>query len=223
MYLIIMRGKPMPMLSEDRYKSTIAFIDLLFNILVGFVFLFLVAFLMINPVAKKNDIKAKAEFMITMEWPDSDKNDMDLWVRDPLGNRCGFKSKEVGLMNLDRDDLGSYNDMVIINGEPISIEGNKETISIRGIVPGEYLISGHFYRMNEEISGPVPVRVEVIKINPYAVLYQQTIEFSTKGELHNYYAFTINNLGFLTGIRETDESAVPLEARSIEEERVIKP
>ena len=202
----------MPMLSEDRYKSTIAFIDLLFNILVGFVFLFLVAFLLINPVAKKNDIKAKAEFMITMEWPDPDINDMDLWMQDPLGNRVGFRNKEAGLMNLDRDDLGKSNDTVTVNGEEVSVEGNKETVSIRGIVPGEYLVSGHLYRVNEDLPKPIPVRVEVIKINPYRIIYQQTINFGGRGEAHNYYSFTVDANGFVSSIAETDRSALPLES-----------
>lgn len=211
MYSTTMRGNAMPMLSEDRYKSTIAFIDLLFNILVGFVFLFLVAFLMINPVAKKNEIKAKAEFMITMEWPDSDTNDMDLWMQDPLGNRLGFRNKEAGLMNLDRDDLGSSNDTVTVNGEEISVEGNKETVSIRGIVAGEYLVSGHLYRVNGDLPKPIPVRVEVIKINPYKIIYQQTIAFGGRGEAHNYYSFTVDPNGFVSAVSETDRSAVPLE------------
>jgi hypothetical protein len=201
----------MPMLSDDRYKSTIAFIDLLFNILVGFVFLFLVAFLLINPVAKKDDIKAKAEFMITMEWPDPDINDMDLWMQDPLGNRVGFRNKEAGLMNLDRDDLGKSNDTVTVNGEEVSVEGNKETVSIRGIVPGEYLVSGHLYRVNEDLPKPIPVRVEVIKINPYKIIYQQTIAFGGRGEAHNYYSFTVDANGFVSAVSETDRSAIPLE------------
>lgn len=201
----------MPMLSEDRYKSTVAFIDLLFNILVGFVFLFLVAFLMINPVAKKHDIKAKAEFMITMEWPDSDSNDMDLWMQDSLGNRVGFRNKDTGLMNLDRDDLGSHNDTITVNGQSISVEGNKETVSIRGIVPGEYLVSGHLYRVTDgTLPMPIPVRVEVIKINPYKIIYQQTVEFGSMGEAHNYYSFTVDANGFVSAISETDRSAVPL-------------
>ncbi len=208
---ITTRGNAMPMLSDDRYKSTIAFIDLLFNILVGFVFLFLVAFLLINPVAKKDDIKAKAEFMITMEWPDPDINDMDLWMQDPLGNRVGFRNKEAGLMNLDRDDLGKSNDTVTVNGEEVSVEGNKETVSIRGIVPGEYLVSGHLYRVNEDLPKPIPVRVEVIKINPYKIIYQQTIAFGGRGEAHNYYSFTVDANGFVSAVSETDRSAIPLE------------
>ena len=91
------------MYSKDRYKSTIAFVDLLFNILVGFVFLFLVAFLMINPVAKKADIEKKAEFLITLSWPNDSPQDIDLWVMDPHKNKVGFASKEKGLVHLERE------------------------------------------------------------------------------------------------------------------------
>ena len=51
------------------YGSQVAFIDLLFNTLVGFVFLFVMAFILINPVAKKSNVELNAEFIITMKWP----------------------------------------------------------------------------------------------------------------------------------------------------------
>ena len=38
------------------YGSQVAFIDLLFNTLVGFVFLFVMAFILINPIAKKSNV-----------------------------------------------------------------------------------------------------------------------------------------------------------------------
>ena len=42
-----------------KYKSTIGFTDLLFNLLVGFVFLFIIAFILINPITKKKDVPKK--------------------------------------------------------------------------------------------------------------------------------------------------------------------
>ena len=51
-------------MSDPRYRSSFGFIDLLFNMLIGFVFLFMLAFLLINPVAKKETIKPKAEYFI---------------------------------------------------------------------------------------------------------------------------------------------------------------
>lgn len=35
-----------------KYSSNLAFVDLLFNLLIGFASLFVIAFLMINPIAK---------------------------------------------------------------------------------------------------------------------------------------------------------------------------
>ena len=40
----------------------------------------------------------------------------------------------------------------------------QETISIRGIVPGEYTVNVHYYLATK--GGPVPVAVKVEKINP---------------------------------------------------------
>ena len=57
-------------MSKRRLGSGLAFNDLLFNVLIGFVMLFIIAFLLINPITKKADIPVKAEFIITIEWED---------------------------------------------------------------------------------------------------------------------------------------------------------
>ena len=46
------------------------FYDMLFNMLIAFVFCFIIALLAMNPKATKSgDIPAKAEFIITLSWP----------------------------------------------------------------------------------------------------------------------------------------------------------
>ena len=47
------------------------FTDLLFNALLGFTYLFLIAIMFMNPVAKKGIIDPKAEYIITIGWPDN--------------------------------------------------------------------------------------------------------------------------------------------------------
>ena len=161
------------------YGSQIAFIDLLFNTLVGFVFLFVLAFILINPVAKKSNVEVIAEFIITTTWPDNSADDIDTWVRDPAGNIVGFKQKDRGLMNLDRDDLGRANDTIeTLNGEKILVRQNIEHVTIRGIIPGEYIVNVHLYRrsprhevLEEDYFENIPVRVNVEKLNPYGVVY----------------------------------------------------
>ena len=154
---------------NEKYGSNLAFIDLLFNVLVGFVFLFVVAFILINPIAKRADVVTPAEFLITMSWPDEDQNDVDLWVRDPVQNYIGFRSKDVGVTNLDRDDLGALNDRVsIAPGKDVTVNVNREVTSIRGILPGEYVVSIHLYNGTRLTDAGVPVTVEIQKINPYS-------------------------------------------------------
>ena len=100
--------------SNSKYKSSLAFTDLLFNILLGFAFMFLIAFILINPIQKDADIEVKAEFMIIMEWDDQSAYDIDLWMMDPVGNIVGFPNMNAGLLHLDKDDLGQSNDTVIL-------------------------------------------------------------------------------------------------------------
>ena len=97
-------------MNQERFKSTIGFTDLLFNILVGFAFLFIVAFLLIKPEAKKKDFDRRAEYIVVMEWDAGAKDDIDLYVEDPLGGIASFRHPAVNFTHLDKDDLGSRND-----------------------------------------------------------------------------------------------------------------
>ena len=74
----------------NRFFSSTAFIDLLFNIIVGVAFLFMIAFLLINPVSKKNDVESKADYLIILTWDNKSHDDIDLWIRDPVGKVMSF-------------------------------------------------------------------------------------------------------------------------------------
>ena len=192
------------------YGSQIAFIDLLFNTLVGFVFLFVLAFILINPVAKKSNVEVIAEFIITTTWPDNSADDIDTWVRDPAGYIVGFKQKDRGLMNLDRDDLGRANDTIeTLNGEKILVRQNIEHVTIRGIIPGEYIVNVHLYRrsprhevLEEDYFENIPVRVNVEKLNPYGVVYIKELLLTVKGEEKTVLRFTVDADGKITEIND---------------------
>ena len=107
----------MPSRRHAREPEVDPFYDMLFNMLIAFVFCFIVALLAMNPRAlKAGDIPAKAEFIITVSWPDMNPNDIDTWVQDPGGNLVWFRAREAGLMHLDRDDRGLTNDTIVVNG-----------------------------------------------------------------------------------------------------------
>ena len=56
---------------------------MLFKALQVVSFLFFLALLAISPEAKDGKIDSKAEFIITMDWPDRHPDDLDLFVQDP--------------------------------------------------------------------------------------------------------------------------------------------
>ena len=186
--------------SRPQYKSTLAFTDLLFNIVLGFAFMFIIAFLLINPVEKDAEIEAKAEFMIIMEWDDQSAYDIDLWMSDPVGNIVGFPNMHAGLLHLDKDDLGQSNDTVILaDGTTKIIYLNREVMTIRGIVPGEYIVNNHLYSMKgQSAKGPMEVTTRVIKLNPYGEIHTGVVTLLVHGAEETVIRFTINSKGFVT-------------------------
>ena len=187
------------MKNTERYKSTTALLDLLFNALIGVVFLFIIAFLLIKPEEpKKEDFERKAEFVIIMEWDRGRMEDMDLWVQDPNGGTCSFRSPRVNFMHLDKDDLGGRNDTAIINGETVTIEINREVTTIRGIIPGEYIVNAHLFTKYTpySVSGGFPVTIEVIKVNPkYEVIFSGEYNFDIRGQEETFVRFVVAKNG----------------------------
>ena len=62
---------------KGKYHSNVSFLDLLFNLVVGFVMLFIIAFLLIRPIAENKQIEQKAEYIISVTWPKEFADDVD--------------------------------------------------------------------------------------------------------------------------------------------------
>jgi len=141
--------------------------DIVFLMAAGFFILFMVALWYVNPIAKLGKIDNKAEFVVNMEWPGDINADIDMWMMDPNGTFIWFSSKTPNdsPVSLERDDLGHSNDTIMINGVPVILKRNLETITIRSILPGEYIVNIHFYS-NRAGRGDIPVSLRVDKLNP---------------------------------------------------------
>jgi len=191
---------------QRRYHTNLPFLDLLFNILIGFVFLFIVSFLLINPIAKRADIEVKAEFLITVFWPDNLEDDVDIYVEDPIGNLVWFKSREPGLMHLDRDDLGKKNDEIVTAAGTILFPENREIVTLRGIIPGEYVVNVHcYFKVGPE---PIPVTIQIDKINPYSVVLRETVDLTNKGEEITVTRFSVNSNGKVINVNKLPKKLV---------------
>ncbi len=167
------------------------FYDMLFNMLIAFVFCFLIALLAMNPKAlKAGDIPAKAEFIVTVSWPDLNPNDIDTWVSDPSDRLVWFRAREAGLMHLDRDDRGMSNDSIVVNGRAVVNPLNQEVVTLRGVAAGEYTVNAHYYESKD--GQPVEVTVSVVKVNPRAeVVYYGQARLARKGDEVTLVRFSV--------------------------------
>lgn len=176
------------------------FYDMLFNMLIAFVFCFIVALLAMNPKAlKSGDIPSKAEFIVNVSWPDLNPNDIDTWVEDPGGNLVWFRAREAGLMHLDRDDRGLQGDVIVVNGREVVNPLNQEVVTIRGVEAGEFTVNLQYY--DSKNGEPVEATVSIIKVNPRAevVFYGQST-LARKGDETTVARFTVLPDGSVTNI-----------------------
>jgi len=150
--------------TRHNHQSSDPFTDLLFNTLLGFTLLFFIAIIFMNPIAKLGNVNFKAEYIITVSWPEDQPDDIDLWVQDPYQETVSYLRKEAGWLNLDRDDRGDLNDTVMINGKKVVHPINQEVVTIRGIISGEYIVNLHYYQTTS--NKPVRTVVKIEKVNP---------------------------------------------------------
>lgn len=198
---------------SNRYGSNLSFNDVLFNALLGFVVLFVLALLLINPITKKSDIPAKAEILITLEWDDMASDDIDIWVQGPTGVPISFQNKTNGVMHLDRDDLGKSSDYMWIDGERIVIRLNREVVSMRGIAPGDYYINIHVYSKNSQ-TAPTKYTLTLLDVNPYREVYVMQGELTKRGEIVRLPGFTLDEEGVVTDVWSSDKIVVGAKNRS---------
>lgn len=181
------------------YSSSTSFLDLLFNSLLAFVSFFMLSLLMIKVENNKSQIESKAEFLITLQWAEDQNDDIDLYVENPLGDLVFFRTKEIGLMHLERDDLGRANDYITLaDGSWHIYKENREIVSLRGIIAGEYTINLHVY--NKASQNPTVVNVKVEKINPYSIIAVKDITLTQAREEQTAFRIKLNAEGNVTKI-----------------------
>lgn len=158
-----------------KYSSNLAFVDLLFNLLVGFTSLFVIAFLLINPISKTGVIDPPVKFMVELSWADDSTTDMDLYVKGPDNNTVYYANKVNGYISLKRDDLGSRSDVFVINGEPTTIHRNYEVSTMTALPDGDYIINVHWFGGVKGQAGPEKVSLRVTSIQPFGIVYENDI------------------------------------------------
>src|SRR5215470_1289724 len=178
---------------------------MLFKALQVIAFLFFIALLSIAPDNKEGKVDSKAEFIITMDWPDNHPDDLDLFVQDPIGNIAWYRHREAGFLTLDRDDRGGANDFIVVNGRKIPSPIREEIVTVRGILAGEYTVNvSHFQAKTGQ---PVPVNVKVQKLNPTAqVVFDDKLFVDHSGDEKTALRFWLDAEGKVTDVQRRQKS-----------------
>ena len=180
------------------YHSNSAFLDLLFNTLLCFAACFAIALVFMNQNKTDTDVKFSAYIMIIATWPAEFNVDVDLYVKDPNDEVVFFRNKSNRVMHLDRDDLGRRDDGAdSMDGE---IPENREIVTIRRKIDGEFIVNAHVYRKSSY--GPVPVTFKIIKIRPFKTVHDTVIVLDYTGQEKTACRFTVKENGSITNINQ---------------------
>tara|TARA_R100001143_G_C3346425_1_gene127041 strand:+ start:193 stop:813 length:621 start_codon:yes stop_codon:yes gene_type:complete len=199
---------------KRNYHTSLSFLDLLFNTVLCFAALFALSFILINPSKQDKNVEVKAEFIITVTWPNDLNNDVDTYVEDPQGRLVAFMRREEGLMHLDRDDVGKFNDILSTPFGDVEYNENREVVTLRGTIEGEYVVNVHMYMQRSE-QGSTPVRIQLDKINPFQIVTVKDVVLDITGSEKTAFRFTVDKEGEVSDVNElpktlTRETVPPL-------------
>jgi hypothetical protein len=178
---------------------------MLFKALQVIAFLFFLALLAVSVDSKEGKIDSKAEFIITMDWPDDHPDDLDLFVQDPAGNIAWYRHREAGFLTLDRDDRGGANDFIIVNGKKIASPIREEIVTVRGILAGEYTVNISHFQATTGM--PVSAHVKVQKLNPTAqVIFDNKLTLDHTGDERTAVRFRLDAEGKVVNVDQRPKS-----------------
>jgi hypothetical protein len=183
------------MRSSHQIKFDISFIDFLFQLLLAFVVIAIIAVIHMNPPTKKSDAPKKAEFIITVEWTKKSDNDVDVWLlsgHEKKSIPLHFRKKQMAPFFLDRDDTGrtidSYKNA---DGSIQVVDINREVITARGWPKdGEYFVNLHMYNKRVPTVEDV-VTLSIIQLNPYRLIYERNVKLDKAWEEKDIVSFRI--------------------------------
>ena len=139
---------------HDTYEASgTVFRDVLTLALLGFLAVIVILLPFVNPKGRKAESMAPppGNVIVEITWPAEMNADIDLWVQAPGDVPVGYSNKGGIVFNLLRDDLGKFMD-------PTNI--NHEVAYTRGLIPGEYTVNVHAYRIDTK--NPPPIEVNAV-------------------------------------------------------------
>lgn len=194
----------------SRKSNTTSILDFLFIVLFSFIILYMLS--VPRTIVKKHEIVEKAEFLIEVSWDDDSQDDVDTFFVSPIGEKVWYRQQKNGVYNLDRDDLGTNSDEIVLpNGEKKTIKINREVLTMRGYISGLYRLNVFMFAKRDPT--PTTVTVKIIKLNPYKIVYETSFEMHKTGDEKTVANFTLDDDGNVIDLNDNHfsmESMFPI-------------
>jgi hypothetical protein len=138
----------------------------------------------ISKIKTTEGVKPPVFLIVTASWSNDIDVDVDLHIRCPNGHNLNYAMKEACFANLERDARGSVSDFIQFSSQKVTRITNKEIVSFRTPVQGEWIVNVNWYAMG--YANPVDVKIEITAIEPNVrVLYEKTVQLNyPKHEQH---------------------------------------
>ena len=175
----------------------IAFLDLLMGLVVFFSSQYQLAALTAREatVEAQNDcnVKLGGVYLVRLTWDDGSSSDIDLHVRDPENGIVYYNATDVGLMGISPDDRGTSTDTQMVDGRPVTVRHNEESVTLRGTIPGEYVVNLQAYLLQ----GDTPkATVSLVPLrHPGPALKEVEVQLTYTGQEITAFRFTVNAFG----------------------------
>jgi hypothetical protein len=184
------------------YSCNTTFLDMLFNMLLAFVAMFVMAFALAAVKSKSEappeaNARIEGNFLVELTWDDEGDDDVDLWVSGPGGRMVFFQRKEDGHLFLDRDDVGRRNEVIMTETGEQEVRGNREVVTIRAPIPGEYVVNVFAYALRP--TRQINCRVTVTRLRPWSTVTQREISLSANGDEKTVIRFRLDESGAIVG------------------------
>lgn len=181
------------------------FVDFLFILLASLTFLVYLTVTQMNPkVPPTQGPERKAILLVEMTWPAESADDIDLWLLPPSLLPVSYVNKDRDGITLDRDDTNApyssdwYTDDA---GQRRELKENHETIAIRALVPGRYVVNTQVYRTRDGLPLPFPARVSLVSLNPVVrTIVTREVVQNRLADQRTAFSFTLTADGQVTAL-----------------------
>jgi hypothetical protein len=184
----------------------IATVDVCINLVLVFAVLLKLSLLAINVESAESmqkRLKSNALFLIKVVWPGESDDDVDTYVSDPLSHLVFFRRLQDGLMNLDRDDTGSSNNLITLpDGRVVKSAYNEEQVEIRGIIEGEYIVNVHMYRKATLTPTKIIVTLYKVAEGEDVQIHERVLTMAMQQQEETAFRFTLTKNGEVADINE---------------------